>query len=535
MGVLLLLVLLLIVLLWKCHSREGGKAPTDSTPFGIKYKAVVYEITAGTVTSNICAEILSQHDGTHDDEDYIENHSLNGEIHSNEDCAEKYCLQRSGTRGNEDGIENRLQHDETHGNEDYVETLHDGTHDNEDYAEIPHDRTYDNEKYAEIRSQQDQSQGNETVDTAIPTEHIEAHDDGAYQTTVTVIATKPYAVYEENTVHGGTVDHQDDCKEYAVPCYRTTATADPTEHIETCGNETTATVTSMEPYAALEENAAYGGTVYHQDDCKEYAVPRYQTTATANPTEHIKTHENEKTATVISTEQYAALEENAAYGGTVYNQDEEYVVPCYQTTATADPTEQIEIHSNEISGTIISTEPYAALEENAAYGGTVYHQDEEYAVPRYQTTATANSTELIEIHSNEAYQTTATADPTEHIDTHSNEAYTTNPTEHIEIHGNVAYQTTATADPTEQIETHSNEAYHTTNPTEHIEIHGNEAYQTTATADPTEHIETTISTKPSAAYGNGVVNQDNYEEIDAYSSVVDNQDDYGEYAELRYQ
>ena len=69
MALLLLLVLLLIVLLCKCNSREGGKAPTDSTPVTTAFESPNVD-SIHMVTSEAYITIRSQHIKTHDNEAY---------------------------------------------------------------------------------------------------------------------------------------------------------------------------------------------------------------------------------------------------------------------------------------------------------------------------------------------------------------------------------------------------------------------------------------------------------------------------------
>ena len=348
MAVLLILVLLLIVLLWKHHSREEGKALTDSIPF--------------MVNSETCTAVHAQHNEIYNNEAYqtadiaisMEPHTANGE-----------------------------------------NAVYDGRVANQD----------DYEGYAEPCFK--------TTATADPTGVIETHGNEDYETAATVISTEPHTYYGENAAYAGRVDIQDDYEGYAEPCFKTTATVDPTDHLEIHINEA------------------------------------YQTTDTAHPTEHIETHGNEAyqtTATAISTQSnatdggqvdyddqndwevnaaYGGLvndwEVNAAYGGLVDDQnvyeeiaanggrvdnqdDEEYAEPCYQTTVTADPTEHIGTHGNEAyaayGGRVDNpndNEENAAYggriddqfdcKENAAYGSRVGNQDdyeEDYVVPDYQ-------------------------------------------------------------------------------------------------------------------------------------------------------
>ena len=250
----LLLVQLLIVLLWKYRSREGGKASTDSIPF--------------TVTSEAYTPVQAQ-------------------------LTEVFCNEAYQTIATAISTEPHTAHEEN--------AAYDGRVDNKD--------DYDELDY-------------QTTATAHPTEHIESHGNEAYQTTATAISTQPNAtdggqvdyddqndfevnaaygglvndwevnaglvddqnVYEEIAANGGRVDNQDD-EEYAEPRYQTTATADPTEHMGTHGNEAYQTIAisiSTLPNTTdggqvdnpndYEENAAYGGQVDDQFDCKENAV-----------------------------------------------------------------------------------------------------------------------------------------------------------------------------------------------------------------------------------------------------------------------
>ena len=268
--------------------------------------------------------------------------------------------------------------------------------------------------------------------TAVHAQLNEIYCNEAYKTDATAISTEPHTAYGENAAYDGHVDNQDDYEEYAEPCFQTTATADPTEHIETHGNEdyqTDATAISMEPHTAYGENAAHDGRVDNQNDYEGYAEPCFHTTATANPTEHIETHSSgayQTTATAITTQQNATYsgqvdypyddewEENATYAGLVDDQnvyeeitandaqvdnEDDYTEPRFQTTATDNPKEYIEIHGNvayqttAISNTTQSNATYGDqvddefdCKENAAYGSRVGNQDdyeEDYVVPDY--------------------------------------------------------------------------------------------------------------------------------------------------------
>ena len=220
--------------------------------------------------------------------------------------------------------------------------------------------------------------------------------------------------------------------------------------------------------------------------------------------------------------------------------------PVYETTSdmVGSETYYTEIHSQHDE--THSNENYIQIhsQHNTTHGNESYEivamivptdtHLETHGNEAYQTTATSDPTQHIEIHGNDAYQTIATADPTQHIETHGKTIATADPTQHIETHGNEAYQTTATAISTQRNTTYGggvddpndykeNAACgdqvddQFADPTEHIETHGNEAYQTTAT---------TISTQPNATYGGQMASKDGYKENAAYSSSVDDQDDY---------
>ena len=185
-AVLLVLVLLLIVLLWKYHSREGGKASTDSTPFTAAFESPNVDSIHMAISETYKA------------------------IHS--------------------------QHIETHGNEAYQTTATAiSTQPNTTYG----GRVDDPNDYEEIAACGDR------VDDqfADPTEHIETHGNEAYQTTANAISTQP------NVAYGGQVDNRFDCEENAA-------------YGDRVNND-------------YEENDAYGGRV-DNDDNYEYIVPDYQ-------------------------------------------------------------------------------------------------------------------------------------------------------------------------------------------------------------------------------------------------------------------
>ena len=87
MAILFLLVLLLIVLLWKCHSREGGKAlkPLSLQNTVFEVNEPVDETTSDTIVSQTYyTETHSQHNETHGNENYIEIHTGHNTTHGNE-------------------------------------------------------------------------------------------------------------------------------------------------------------------------------------------------------------------------------------------------------------------------------------------------------------------------------------------------------------------------------------------------------------------------------------------------------------------
>ena len=273
MAVLLLLTLLLIVLLCKCHSRKGGKASKGSTTFAIKNIAFeanepVHESTADIVVSKTSAETHSQHNETRDNE----NRSQNARTR----------------RANQHYVDIHSQYDERQRSEIYEEIPHDRTHD-----------TRDSENYAEIQLHHDETQESEDyepLDITISTEHTEIHgtetyDNGAYPTSTTSISMESHAAFEENAAYGVSVNNQDDYEEYVTinptehietdgnEAYQTTATANPAETHSNGANPTTATTDSTRPNAInggqqddlndYEENAAYGGRVNYQYDYED--------------------------------------------------------------------------------------------------------------------------------------------------------------------------------------------------------------------------------------------------------------------------
>ena len=159
MTVLLLLVLLFIVLLWKRHSREVGKASTVSTHLTItnavfEVNEPVYETIPDMVGSETSAAIIicSQHDETHGDEDYLEIRSQHDATYENEDDKKVTLIIQAET------------HIETHSNEAYqLAATADPTE---------HIETRGNEAY-------------QTTATDDSTERIETHGNEAYQTTAT--------------------------------------------------------------------------------------------------------------------------------------------------------------------------------------------------------------------------------------------------------------------------------------------------------------------------------------------------------------